>query len=59
MSPHTQEQAAAAQETYREANLSVERIFEELEAGIVPRPDTLRVVVSNFSPAYWIMAHPC
>lgn len=45
--PHTQEQAAAAQETYREANLSVERMFEELEAGIVPRPDTLRVVVSN------------
>ncbi len=47
MPPHTQEQAAAAQETYREANLSVERMFEELEAGIVPRPDTLRVVVSN------------
>ena len=44
---HTREQAAAAQETYREANISVERMFEELEAGIVPRPDTLRVVVSN------------
>ena len=44
---HTREQAAAAQETYREANVSVERMFEELEAGIVPRLDTLRVVVSN------------
>ncbi len=44
---YTREQAAAAQETYREANISVERMFEELEAGIVPRPDTLRVVVSN------------
>jgi putative nucleotidyltransferase with HDIG domain len=47
MPPPTREQAIAAQETYREANLSVERMFEELEAGIVPRPDTLRVVVSN------------
>jgi len=47
MPPHTRDQAAAAQETYREANVSVERMFEELEAGIVPRPDTLRVVVSN------------
>lgn len=47
MPPHTRDQAAAAQETYREANASVERMFEELEAGIVPRPDTLRVVVSN------------
>ena len=47
MPPAIREQAAAAQETYREANLSVERMFEELEAGIVPRPDTLRVVVSN------------
>jgi putative nucleotidyltransferase with HDIG domain len=44
---HTKEQAAAAQETYREANFSVERMFEELEAGIVPRPETLRIVVSN------------
>ena len=43
----TQEHAAAAQETYREAICSVERMFDELEAGIVPRPDTLRMVVTN------------
>jgi len=43
----TQEQAAAAQATYREAIISMERMFEELEAGIVPRPDTLRIVVAN------------
>jgi putative nucleotidyltransferase with HDIG domain len=43
----TREQAAAAQETYREAACSMERMFEELEAGIVPRPDTLRTVVGN------------
>jgi putative nucleotidyltransferase with HDIG domain len=46
-SSNTQEQAAAAQETYREAACSMERMFEELEAGIVPRPDTLRTVVGN------------
>ena len=40
-------QAAAAQETYREATRAMERMFEELEAGIVPRPDTVRMVVSN------------
>jgi len=43
----TREQAAAARETYREAVCSMERMFEELEAGIVPRPDTLRTVVGN------------
>lgn len=43
----TQEQAAAAQETYRDAVCSMERMFEELEAGIVPRPDILRTVVGN------------
>ena len=43
----TREQAAAAHETYREAVCSMERMFEELEAGIVPRPDTLRTVVGN------------
>jgi putative nucleotidyltransferase with HDIG domain len=43
----TREQAAAAQETYREAACSMERMFEELEAGTVPRPDTLRTVVGN------------
>ena len=46
-SSHAREQAAAAQETYREAACSMERMFEELEAGIVPRPDTLRIVVTN------------
>jgi putative nucleotidyltransferase with HDIG domain len=46
-SSNTREQAAAAQETYREAACSMERMFEELEAGIVPRPDTLRTVVGN------------
>jgi putative nucleotidyltransferase with HDIG domain len=44
---NAREQAAAAQETYREATCSVERMFEELETGIVPRPDTLRTVVGN------------
>ena len=39
--------AAAAQATYTEAACSMERMFEELEAGIVPRPDTLRMVVTN------------
>ena len=42
-----QEQAAAAQETYREASCSMERMFEELEAGVAPRPDTVRMVVTN------------
>ena len=46
-SSNTQKQAAAAQETYREAICSMERMFEELETGIVPRPDTLRTVVGN------------
>ena len=45
--PSTREQIAAAQETYKEAICSMERMFEELEAGIVPRPDTLRIVVAN------------
>lgn len=44
---NAREQAAAAQETYREATCSMERMFEELEAGIVPRPETLRMVVEN------------
>ena len=41
------EQAAAAQETYREATCSMKRMFDELEAGIVPRPETLRTVVAS------------
>jgi putative nucleotidyltransferase with HDIG domain len=45
--PSTQEQIAAAQETYKEAICSMERMFEELETGIVPRPDTLHMVVAN------------
>ena len=44
---HAREQAAAAQATYTEATCSMERMFEELEAGVVPRPDTLRTVVAN------------
>jgi putative nucleotidyltransferase with HDIG domain len=44
---NTRKQAAAAQETYREATCSMERMFEELEAGLVPQPDTLRTVVTN------------
>jgi putative nucleotidyltransferase with HDIG domain len=46
-SSNARERAAAAQETYREATCSMERMFEELEAGIVPRQDTLRTVVGN------------
>jgi putative nucleotidyltransferase with HDIG domain len=41
------ELAAAARETYREASCSMERMFEELEAGVAPRPDTVRMVVTN------------
>jgi putative nucleotidyltransferase with HDIG domain len=44
---HAQEQAAAAQETYREATCSIERVFEALETGLVPQTDTLRTVVTN------------
>jgi putative nucleotidyltransferase with HDIG domain len=44
---NTRKQAAAAQETYREATCSMERMFEELEMGLVPQPDTLRTVVTN------------
>ena len=42
-----QRQAAAAQETYNEATRSMERMFEELETGLVPKPETLRTVVTN------------
>ena len=45
--PSTREQIAAAQETYKEAICSMERMFEELEAGVVPRPETLHMVVGN------------
>ena len=44
---NAREQAAAAQETYKEAICSMERMFDELEAGIVPRTDTLQTVVAN------------
>ncbi|RPH82005.1 MAG: HD-GYP domain-containing protein [Nitrospiraceae bacterium] len=44
---HAREQAVAAQETYREATCSMERMFEELEAGHAPQPETLRTVVTN------------
>jgi len=40
-------QAATDQATYAEAASTMERMFEELESGIVPRPDTLRMVVTN------------
>ena len=40
-------QAADTHKTYTEAISWMERMFEELEAGIVPRPATLRLVVSN------------
>jgi putative nucleotidyltransferase with HDIG domain len=43
----TREQAEAAQATYTEAISSMERMFEELEAGAAPRPETSRVVVEN------------
>lgn len=45
--PSTREQIIAAQETYKEAICSMERMFEELETGIVPRPDTLHMVVAD------------
>ena len=44
---NAQGQAAAAQATYTEATCSMERMFDEIEAGIVPRRDTLRIVVAN------------
>jgi putative nucleotidyltransferase with HDIG domain len=44
---NAREQAVAAQETYREATSTMERMFEELETGHVPRPDTVRNVVTN------------
>jgi putative nucleotidyltransferase with HDIG domain len=44
---HAQEQAAAAQETYREATCSMERMFEALETGLVPQAETVRTVVTN------------
>jgi len=43
----TREQAVAAQETYHQAVQSMERMFEELEAGKVPRPDRLQSIVSD------------
>lgn len=44
---HAQEQAEAAQATYTEAIGAMERMFEEIEAGAVPRPETSREVVAN------------
>ena len=45
--PSTREQVAAAQATYKDAICSMERLFEELEAGIVPRPDSLQMVIAD------------
>jgi putative nucleotidyltransferase with HDIG domain len=47
LSSHAQDQAAAAQETYREATCSMERVFEALEKGLVPQTEALRAVVAN------------
>ena len=47
LSSHAQDQAAAAQETYREATCSMERVFEALETGLVPQTEALRAVVAN------------
>jgi putative nucleotidyltransferase with HDIG domain len=44
---HAQKQAAAAQETYREATCSMERVFEALETGLIPQTETVRTVVTN------------
>jgi putative nucleotidyltransferase with HDIG domain len=44
---HAQKQAAAAQETYREATCSMERMFEAFETGLVPQTETVRTVVTN------------
>jgi putative nucleotidyltransferase with HDIG domain len=44
---HAREQAEAAQATYTEAIGSMERMFEEIESGAVPRPETSREVVAN------------
>ncbi len=44
---NAQMHAAATQTTYREAICSMERMFEELEAGIVPRSNSLRIIVGN------------
>jgi len=41
------EQVAAAQATYLEATCSMKRLFEELEAGIVPQPEALQKIVCN------------
>ena len=41
----TGKQAEAAQAAYLEATCSMKRLFEELEAGIVPQPEALRKVV--------------
>lgn len=43
--PSAREQAEAAKAAYTEATCSMKRLFEELEAGIVPQPEALRKVV--------------
>jgi putative nucleotidyltransferase with HDIG domain len=45
--PITREQAAAAQETYNQAVRSMERMFEDIEAGRVPKAERLQEVVSK------------
>jgi putative nucleotidyltransferase with HDIG domain len=45
--PITRERAAAAQETYNQAVRSMERVFEEIEAGRVPKAERLQEIVSK------------
>lgn len=42
-----QEKTAAAQATYAEATITMDRLFAGLEAGTMPHPDALRTVVDN------------
>ncbi|TKB66569.1 MAG: DUF3391 domain-containing protein [Nitrospira sp.] len=44
---HVRNQDVAAEETYREVTCSMDRMFEALEMGIVPRLDSVRMVVTN------------
>ncbi|MBI5315311.1 MAG: DUF3391 domain-containing protein [Nitrospirae bacterium] len=45
--PITRERAAAAQETYNQAVRSMERVFEEIEAGRAPKAERLQEIVSK------------
>jgi putative nucleotidyltransferase with HDIG domain len=45
--PITRERATAAQETYNQAVRSMERVFEEIEAGRAPKAERLQEIVSK------------